>query len=157
MCVVLFPVLFLILIICVFFPFFFVSLARALSFLWSLQKTSLLVSLIFLYWFSIFNLIPALLYTLSFLVLAVQLLSRVQPALCNPMDCSPPGSSVHGILQERKLEWVAMPSSRGSSWPSSQSHMSWGSSIGRRILYHWARREACTYCYILTSLILKFM
>ena len=36
-------------------------------------------------------------------------------ALCNPMDCSPPGSSVHGILQARILEWVAMPSSRGSS------------------------------------------
>ena len=33
--------------------------------------------------------------------------------LCNPMDCSPPGSSVHGILQTRILEWVAMPSSRG--------------------------------------------
>ena len=37
------------------------------------------------------------------------------PTLCNPMDCSPPGSSVHGILQARILEWVAMPSSRGSS------------------------------------------
>ena len=36
--------------------------------------------------------------------------------LCNPMDCSPPGSSVHGILQARMLEWVAIPSSRGSSW-----------------------------------------
>ena len=36
------------------------------------------------------------------------------PTLCNPMDCSPPGSSVHGILQARTLEWVAMPSSRGS-------------------------------------------
>ena len=35
--------------------------------------------------------------------------------LCNPMDCSPPGSSVHGILQARILEWVAMPSSRTSS------------------------------------------
>ena len=35
--------------------------------------------------------------------------------LCDPVDCSPPGSSVHGILQARKLEWVAMPSSRGSS------------------------------------------
>ena len=35
--------------------------------------------------------------------------------LCDPMDCSPPGSSVHGILQARILEWVAMPSSRGSS------------------------------------------
>ena len=35
--------------------------------------------------------------------------------LCNPMDCSPPVSSVHGVLQARILEWVAMPSSRGSS------------------------------------------
>ena len=37
------------------------------------------------------------------------------PTLCSPMDCSPPGSSVHGLLQARVLEWVAMPSSRGSS------------------------------------------
>ena len=37
------------------------------------------------------------------------------PALCDPVDCSPPGSSVHGTLQARILEWVAMPSSRGSS------------------------------------------
>ena len=35
--------------------------------------------------------------------------------LCNPMDCSPPGSSVHGILQARILEWVALPFSRESS------------------------------------------
>ena len=39
------------------------------------------------------------------------------PTLCNPMDCSPPGSSVHGISQARILEWVAVPSSRGSSHP----------------------------------------
>ena len=39
------------------------------------------------------------------------------PTLEDPMDCSPPGSSVHGILQARILEWVAMLSSRGSSWP----------------------------------------
>ena len=37
--------------------------------------------------------------------------------LCDPMDCSPPGSSVHGILQAWILEWVAMTSSRGSSQP----------------------------------------
>ena len=37
------------------------------------------------------------------------------PILCNSMDCSLPGSSVNGILQARILEWVAMPSSRGSS------------------------------------------
>ena len=39
------------------------------------------------------------------------------PTLCNSMDCRPPGSSVHGILQATILELVAMPSSRGSSWP----------------------------------------
>ena len=44
-------------------------------------------------------------------------LSHVQ--LCNPMDYSLPGSSVHGILQARILEWVAMPSSRGSPQPRS--------------------------------------
>ena len=37
------------------------------------------------------------------------------PTLCNPMDCSPPGSSVHGIFQVRILEWVAVSFSRGSS------------------------------------------
>ena len=43
------------------------------------------------------------------------LVAQSCPALCDPMDCSPPGSSVHGILQARILEWVAMPSSRESS------------------------------------------
>ena len=37
------------------------------------------------------------------------------PTLCDPMDCSPPGFSVHGILQARKLKWIAMSFSRGSS------------------------------------------
>ena len=37
------------------------------------------------------------------------------PTLCNPMDCSLPGSSVHGIFQARVLEWVAISFSRGSS------------------------------------------
>ena len=39
------------------------------------------------------------------------------PTLCDPMDCSPPGSSVHGISQARILKWVAISFSRGSSWP----------------------------------------
>ena len=38
------------------------------------------------------------------------------PTLCDPIDCSPPGSSVHGNLQARILEWVAMPSSRQEYW-----------------------------------------
>ena len=41
--------------------------------------------------------------------------------LCNPMDCSPPGSSVHGVFQARILEWVAISSSRGSSQPRDQT------------------------------------
>ena len=43
--------------------------------------------------------------------------------LCHPVDCSLPGSSVHGILQVRILEWVAMPSSKGSSQPKYQTHI----------------------------------
>ena len=54
---------------------------------------------------------------------------------CNPVDCSPPGSSVHGILQARILEWVAMPFSRGSSPPRDQAHVSYVSCSGRWALY----------------------
>ena len=63
------------------------------------------------------------------------------PTLCDPMDCSPPGSSVHGILQARILEWVAIPFSRGSSWPRNQTWVSWVSCIGMWILYHCATWE----------------
>ena len=59
------------------------------------------------------------------------------PILWNCMDCSPPGSSVHGILQARILEWVTMPSSRGSSWPRDRTHVSYVSCISRQVLYHW--------------------
>jgi len=45
------------------------------------------------------------------------------PTLCDPMDCSPPGSSVYGIIQARILEWVAMPSSRESSQPRNQTQV----------------------------------
>ena len=53
------------------------------------------------------------------------------PTLCNSMDYNPPGSFVHGILQARILEWVAMPSSRGSFWPRDQTCLSHVSCIGR--------------------------
>ena len=49
--------------------------------------------------------------------LALVLVAQSCPTLCDPMDCSPPGSSVHGILQPRILEWVDIPFSRGSSQP----------------------------------------
>ena len=64
--------------------------------------------------------------------------SRVQ-LFCYSMDCSPPGSSVHGILQARILEWVAMPSSRGSSQPRDQTQFS--HTVGGFFIV-WATREA---------------
>ena len=56
--------------------------------------------------------------------------------LCAHMDCSPPGSSVYGILQARILEWVAVFFSRGSSQPRDQTHVSYVFCIRRRALYH---------------------
>ena len=52
------------------------------------------------------------------------------------MDSSPSGSSVHGILQARILEWVAMPTSKGSSWPKDWTRIFYNSCIGRQVLYH---------------------
>ena len=64
------------------------------------------------------------------------------PTLCDSMDCSPPGSSVHRILQARILEWIAMPSSRGSSRPKDGTRISYISCFGRWVLYHYGRWEA---------------
>ena len=55
--------------------------------------------------------------------------------LCSLMNCSPPGSFVHGISQARILGWVVISFSRGSFWPRDQT---WVSCIGKQILYHWA-------------------
>ena len=63
-------------------------------------------------------------------------LSRVW--LCHPMDCHPPGSSVHGILQARMLEWVAMPSSR---WPPQPRNLTQVSYIAGRFSTIWATRQ----------------
>jgi len=56
--------------------------------------------------------------------------------LCNAMDCSLPGSAVQGVLQKRLLEWLAMPSSRGSSRPRDWTWVSYISCIVRQVLYH---------------------
>ena len=57
------------------------------------------------------------------------------PTPCGPMNGSLLGSSVHGILQARILEWVAMPTSRGPSQPRDQTHVSYVFCIGRQVLY----------------------
>ena len=71
---------------------------------------------------------------LDHMVMLVSSLSCVQ-MFCNPMDCSPSGSSIHGISQARILEWVAIFFSRGSSEPRDWACVSY-------VLYCWATREA---------------
>ena len=56
--------------------------------------------------------------------------------LCSPVDCSLPGSSVHGLLHTRILEWVAISSFGGSSRPRDLTGISYISCIGRHVLYH---------------------
>ena len=70
----------------------------------------------------------------------ISLQSKSYPTLCDPIDCSPSGSSVHGIFQERILVWVAISFSSGSSWPRDQTHVPCISCIGRRIPHHWATK-----------------
>ena len=65
--------------------------------------------------------------------------ARLYPALCDPMDCSPPGSSIHAIFQARVLKWIAVCFSRGSSWPRDPTPVS--CIPGRRFTI-WATREA---------------
>ena len=88
------------------------------------------------------------------------------PILCNLMDCSPPHSSGHGDSPGKNMEWVVMPSSRGSSWPRDQTHISCVTgglftteSPGKPLL--WPRRHSnlCTrnllsLCFSLGSVIL---
>ena len=62
--------------------------------------------------------------------------------LCNPRDCSLPGSSVHGIFQARILEWVAISYSRRYPQPRDRTQVSCISCIGRQILYHSPSWEA---------------
>ena len=64
------------------------------------------------------------------------------PTLCDPMDCSPPGSSVREFFQARILEWVAISFSRGSSWPRDQTQVSCKAG---RFFTNLIRREALNY------------
>ena len=79
------------------------------------------------------------------------LVAQLCLTLCDPVDSCPPGSSVHGIAQARVLEWVAIPFSRGSSWPWDQT---WVSCTAGRFLTVWATKEAsyfrrfCSLCRI---------
>ena len=67
------------------------------------------------------------------------LVTQLCLTLCDPMDCRPPGSSVHGVLQADILEWVAIFFSTGYSQARDQTHLS---CTADRLFNHWATREA---------------
>ena len=73
-------------------------------------------------------------------LVAVVLVTKLCPTLCDPVDCSPPVFSVLGILQARIVKWGAIPFSRGSSWPIDQTQVS---CIAGRFFTIWAIWEAC--------------
>ena len=68
------------------------------------------------------------------------LVAQSCPTLCSPMDYSPPGSSVHGIVQARILQWVAISFSRGASRPRDQTQVS--CIVGR--IFHWNPNQMST-------------
>ena len=67
------------------------------------------------------------------------LVTQSYPTVCDLMDCSPPGSAVHGVFQEKMLEWFAISFFRGSSWPRDWT---WVSCTAGRFFTNWATREA---------------
>ena len=67
------------------------------------------------------------------------LVTQSCPTLCDPLDCSLPGSSVHGILQAIILEWIVISFSRGFSWPRDRT---WVSCIAGRFFTVWATGKA---------------
>jgi len=78
----------------------------------------------------------------------VKLLSRVQ--LCDPMDCSLPGSSVHGIFQARILEWVAISFSISSLYHSEKAAEKWKTNRGQSVYWSYARYQ-CNQNLLLSS------
>ena len=69
-----------------------------------------------------------------FVCVCVVICPSLYLTLCDPMDCSPPGSSAHRVSQARILKWVAISSSRGSSQPRDGTRIS---CAGRQVLHHW--------------------
>ena len=68
------------------------------------------------------------------------------PTLCNPMDCSPPGSSIHRVSQSRIPEWVAISFSTGSCQSRDQTHVvSWVSCVGLRFLYQLSHGKSSEF------------
>ena len=87
------------------------------------------------------------------------------PTLCDPMDCSLPGSSLHGILQARVLEWVAISFSRGSSWRRDLTRVSripgrrfslWATNLRCSVTFKWfSYKHIHTHIYIIYVVVVQ--
>ena len=84
----------------------------------------------------------------------VSKVTQLCPTLCDPVDCSPPGSSIYGILQARILEWVAISFSRGSSQPRDQTQVS---RIAGRRFNLWATRISPLILWYITLIDLQML
>ena len=85
-------------------------------------------------------------YRASCVYLCARVLSHVR-LFVTPMDCSPPGPTVHRISQTRRLEWGAISSSRGSSPPKDGTRVSFVSSIAGGFVAACTNREVCTHVF----------
>ena len=83
-----------------------------------------------------------------FLPLFIHSVAKLCLILCHPVDCSPPGSSVHGILQARILEWFALSASIGSCCPRDQTQ---ASCIGIQILYCLSHQGSPIFLQVITN------
>ena len=92
--------------------------------------------------------LPHSLLICPFLWAIVVLVTQSCPTLCDPMDCRLPCSSVHGILQVRIQDWVAIPFSRGSSQPKNRTQVS---CITGRFFTIWATREALCVSWVISK------
>ena len=91
-----------------------------------------------------------------FLQVYVHAVTQLCLTFWDSRNCSRPGSSVHEVFQARILEWLAMPTSRGSSQPRDQTCVSCISCTGRQILYHWATWEATCLCRLFYGILRKW-
>ena len=119
--------------------------------LWSGFNFSFCIHYLWQFWMRANNLIPLSLSTCLWITdkdtacdwSAICMHAHSCPTLFDPVDCSPIGSSAHGILPARILEWVAILSFGGSFPPRDWTHVS---CIGRQVLYPWATWEAHSQC-----------
>ena len=78
----------------------------------------------YLFYYVTYSSIEGMLWVTDLVSINQRSVAQLCSTLCDPTDCSPPGSPVHGLLQARMLEWVAISFFKGYSWPRDRTHVS---------------------------------